>query len=196
MDVGPPVGPVVDNVVIVRNLDGLEIDRAELLHLRDQEIREALPAPAASIGWTALRLEHVPFPRLLGRDHAPRVDPGYRGLHRALRQRWLLRQHDAGGDAGRASEEISARRTPPRLARAPHRFPPFSGLYPLPPLGATAAPDKVTANAPTMRTCSVVLATVAAIRVRKGTARAAYAASTSRNRFHTAVAAPDSSTRT
>ena len=56
------VGPVVDDVVVVGDVDVVEIDGAELLHLRDQEIGVALPARAAGVGGTALALEDVPLP--------------------------------------------------------------------------------------------------------------------------------------
>ena len=70
----PPIGPVVDDVVIVGNLDVVEIDGAEFRHLRGQEIDEALPAGTAGIGRAALGLEDVPVERLLRREHEGLMD--------------------------------------------------------------------------------------------------------------------------
>jgi hypothetical protein len=39
--------------MVVRDLDVVEIDGAELLQLRDQKVRVALPASAARVGRTA-----------------------------------------------------------------------------------------------------------------------------------------------
>ena len=57
VDVGSPIGPVVDDVVVVGDVDVVEVDAAELRDLRDQEVGEALPARAAGVGGTALALK-------------------------------------------------------------------------------------------------------------------------------------------
>src|SRR5436190_11024555 len=110
---GAPVGPVLDDVVVVRNVDVVEIDSAELRHLRDQRISKTLPAGAARIGRTTLGLEDVPVPRLLRRDHELRIDSGggtdrsRRGTARAsgLAEERSLAQHGTGGDACGSLEE-------------------------------------------------------------------------------------------
>ena len=111
--VGPSIGPVVDDVVVVRDLDVVEIDRAELRHLRDEKIGEALPARAAGVRGAALALEHVPIRRLIGRDHELRIDfrerqrrpgRGRRGGATLSRQR-ASAEHRAGGDTCRGFEK-------------------------------------------------------------------------------------------
>ena len=85
--VRPPVRPVLDDVVVVGDVDVVEIDRAELGHLRDEEVGEALPADAAGVGRSALGLEQVPVERLLRREHERLVDPRLRDLKTWLRPR-------------------------------------------------------------------------------------------------------------
>ena len=135
VDVRASIGPVVDDVVVVGDLDVVEVDGAELRHLRDEEVGEALPARAAGVGGTALGLEHVPVPRLIGRDHELRVDLGKREARPAVRRRERLgpqrspRQDRAGGDAGGGLEEVPPRRTGCLLPRFAHRFLPYFGHF-------------------------------------------------------------------
>src|ERR1700732_2461436 len=71
---GPAIGPIVHDVMIVGHLHVVQVDGPELLHLRDQEICVSLPARAARISWTSLVLERGPVPSLIGRDHELLVD--------------------------------------------------------------------------------------------------------------------------
>ena len=103
--VRPPIRPVLDDVVVVGDFDVVEIDGAELRHLRDQEVGEALPPCAAGVGGTALGLEDVPVQRLLRRDHVGLVDLRKRRCgrfagRRALGPERVAHQHRPGRDAG------------------------------------------------------------------------------------------------
>ena len=103
--VGPAIGPIVHDVMIVGHLNVVQVDGAELLHLRDQEICVSLPARAARISWTSLALERGPVPSLIGRDHELLVDlwkskiaiRGGRGF--ALGPKRFSNQDRTGGDA-------------------------------------------------------------------------------------------------
>jgi hypothetical protein len=68
------IRPIVNDVVVVGNIDGVEVDGTELRHLSNEEIGEAFPAGAARIGRTAFSLERVPFEGLIGGDHELWVD--------------------------------------------------------------------------------------------------------------------------
>jgi hypothetical protein len=68
------VRPVVDDVMVVRNVDMIEIDGAEFRHAGEQEVGVALPAHAAGVGRAAGRLELVPLPRLIGCDQVAFFD--------------------------------------------------------------------------------------------------------------------------
>ncbi len=76
VQVGRPVRPVSDDVVVVRHLDEVEVHGAHLRHALEEIVRERLPPKAPGVGRAALpRLEHVPFERELWRDHELLVDP-------------------------------------------------------------------------------------------------------------------------
>jgi hypothetical protein len=127
------IGPILDDVVVVGDFDVVDVDGAEFRHLRDEQIREAFPAGTAGVSGAALGLEHVPVPRLIRRDHQPRIDLGEGQLRpgrvrpgRARRDRAIdlgrqrsLRKHRARGNAGSGPEE-----GPPR--RAGISFPRFA----------------------------------------------------------------------
>ncbi len=51
VDVGAAIGPIVHDVMVVGDLDVVQIDGAKLRHLRDEEIREALPARCCRRRW-------------------------------------------------------------------------------------------------------------------------------------------------
>src|SRR5437879_10210312 len=51
---GTAIRPVVHDVMVVGNLDMVEIDGAEFLHLRNQKIGETFPARAAGVRGTTL----------------------------------------------------------------------------------------------------------------------------------------------
>ena len=109
--VGPAIGPIVHDVMIVGNLNVVQVDGAELRHFRYQKIRVSLPACAARISWTSLALERSPVPGLIGRDHELLVDLwkskiaicGGRGF--ALGPKRFRNQGRARGDA-RGLQEI------------------------------------------------------------------------------------------
>jgi hypothetical protein len=131
VDVRAPVGPIVHDVVVVGDLHIVQVDGAEFLHLGDEEIGVALPASAARIGGAALRLEQVPVPRLIGRDHEGRIDPRKSRIRRGrdagtLRPQRLPAQHGPGRDAHGPFEEASPRSAGRPLARfAHHDLPPI-----------------------------------------------------------------------
>src|ERR1700730_9225684 len=74
MYVGPAIGPIFHDVMIVGHLNIVQVDGAHLRHFRYQEICESLPSCAAGPGWTALGLERSPFQGLIGCDHEFLVD--------------------------------------------------------------------------------------------------------------------------
>ena len=69
-----PIRPIVDDVVVVRNLHIVEVDGAEFRHLRGEKFSETLPACAARIRRPALILECVPVPGLFGCDQQLPID--------------------------------------------------------------------------------------------------------------------------
>src|SRR5437868_11553971 len=82
--------PIFDHVMVVRDIDIVEIDRAAFSHRGDQEIGEPFPARTARISGAALRLEQVPFERLFGADHEIAID-----LVKTPRDLWLSRSGTA-----------------------------------------------------------------------------------------------------
>src|SRR5215510_4643993 len=111
MHVRLPIRPVLDDVVVVRDFDVVEIDAAELWHLRDQEVRVALPPGTAGVGRTALRLEDMPVQGLLRRDHERLVDLRECGCRRfaggrALGPERIAYEHCPGRDAGCGFEKV------------------------------------------------------------------------------------------
>jgi hypothetical protein len=127
------VGPIVHDVVVVRNLDVVEIDGAELGHLRNEEIGEAFPARASRVSRATLALEEVPLPCPVGRDHELRIDPREREASpsrrraSALGPQRLPNQRRAGGDAGSGLEEVPPRGTGWLPARFAHGVLPLVG---------------------------------------------------------------------
>ena len=112
--VRPPVRPVLDDVVVVGDVDVVEIDRAELGQLRNQEVGVALPADAAGVGRAALGFEEVPVERLLRRHHERLVDLRERGRgrfagRRALGPERVAHQHRACRHAGCRLQEGAPR---------------------------------------------------------------------------------------
>ena len=72
--VGPAIGPIIYDVMIVGDFNIVQVDGTELRHFRYQEICISLPARASRISWTTLALERSPVPGLIGRDHELLVD--------------------------------------------------------------------------------------------------------------------------
>src|SRR5262249_46609284 len=107
------------DVVVVRDFDRVKVGSAKLRHLRDQEVRESFPPRTSCVGRTTLALEHVPFQRLIGRNHERRIDFGKRkkgasrGDRRActcvLSKQRLASQNSAGGDSCSGLKEGSPR---------------------------------------------------------------------------------------
>src|SRR3954465_9282413 len=106
------IGPIVHNVMVVGYFDVVQVDGAKLLHLRNEEVGEALPSRTARVSRPALGLEHVPVPRLIGRDHVLRIDPRKGGIRlacdgTALGPECFSIQRRAGSDAGGSLEEAT-----------------------------------------------------------------------------------------
>ena len=68
------VGPVIDDIAVIGNVDMVQIDAAEFLHPGDQKIGVAFPARAAGIGGAAFGLEGVPGLGLIGRNQQAGID--------------------------------------------------------------------------------------------------------------------------
>src|SRR5262249_14467610 len=132
---GAAVRPVVHDVMVVGNVHIFEIGGAEFLHLRDQKIRETVPARAAGLPGAALAFEPVPVPSLLRCDHPFRLDPEKRRMrptlgrpNDTLRRERLPHQASACGDSRSRFEERPPRKT---LTGSAHWFPPQCEVWPL-----------------------------------------------------------------
>src|SRR5579864_331582 len=92
--------------MIVRDLDEIEIDGAQLVHLENQEVGVSFPTRSTGIGRAATALEEVPFPRQVRRNHVRRVDLG---KSRRLAPLRAARQDRACGQAGSRFEKGPSR---------------------------------------------------------------------------------------
>src|SRR5215467_4607854 len=119
-----PVGPVLDDVVVIGDLDIVKVNGTKAWHFSQQELCVRLPARAASIGWPTLSLEPIPVERLLWRDHQAWLDfrsaPDPDALAHPLRER-AVTQKRTRGETGRGFQERASRGpTGPPVARCTH----------------------------------------------------------------------------